>query len=960
MNNEVERSTFLFRRLISAMVVFGATYQTVRAFRSIIGASVEFNRKIETARLGIAALITSSGLLVDNYNKIVPTAEKFAYAQTEARRQTALLRRDALATEATFQELVDTFQIAVAPGITGGLNLDEIRKFTIRISQAATALQMPQRQLAEEIRSILQGTIRPQNTRIATAMQIRSEDIKKWRQAGTLARELFTQFEGFGLAGEQLKDTFTGLTGRVKDAFQQLAGEAGRGLFSDLKDIMKEALDIMVTFTDKGVVFKPEALALMKTFFDSLRQGLQDAKNFATGLSLADLQSAMTSIAEAMRLISSLLVGIARGVKDTLTNLSAMKDAVMAMLEGMGVLKDTQVSLADMTAKSTEIFLTWLAITTAAKVMLTTVKLVDTAMGVIKRSAIAFSAAMNASTAVWGVIIAGALYLAKVLNEGISKELGISDDFVTQLIVGFKILANFTKLIAGTMSSGFKIASELLTQALDNALVTYLELYRAYLVVKRELVKTVGTDEAFLGTLKAIDKVDDKLYDARKKREVQNQQSANRLEEQYSRVVDLWKNFDWAAGVDQIRESAQKSGGGLEYLRKSAKDFFSTSLSDFFSGKDVNKAIKEATEAEGARAEEAAKKSKTALENEKQLYKLKQLNKSLDGSQLTKLREAVSTYETQKRQTAELIQLRRDNNLYGSEEDERADVAAMNVLLFDQAEKVKKLAQSFDLLALQAEGGAFNAMEHGLLKFAYNTKTVFEGISDTISSILDKLASTISQTIVDAFDPNKEVDLRERFGRFLQDISQMMIQTFLKIAMAKAVMGLVGGGVGGNIAAGAGIGFARGGRIGGRRGAASLAHYLHPQGLAAGGRPKGLHPSDTVPIWAAPGEFMMKVAAVRKYGADVMQSINQGLIDPGTLKGLAGAHQAIKRPRSSGPGYAEGGEITKRDSVPVGAPSAGPAQAFIVANDEAAEKLFHGGSGAIIRWMRKNQNKWVK
>ena len=51
-------------------------------------------------------------------------------------------------------------------------------------------------------------------------------------------------------------------------------------------------------------------------------------------------------------------------------------------------------------------------------------------------------------------------------------------------------------------------------------------------------------------------------------------------------------------------------------------------------------------------------------------------------------------------------------------------------------------------------------------------------------------------------------------------------------------------------------------------------------------RPRGVDRRDTVPIWAQPGEFMMRVDAVKKYG---LMPINESAME----RLIAGGPQAI-------------------------------------------------------------------
>ena len=73
--------------------------------------------------------------------------------------------------------MIDAGQAEHLHGREAGLDVDQVRKFTIAISQAAGAIGLAQNQLAEEIRSILSGTIQARTTRIAVALGIKQGEI---------------------------------------------------------------------------------------------------------------------------------------------------------------------------------------------------------------------------------------------------------------------------------------------------------------------------------------------------------------------------------------------------------------------------------------------------------------------------------------------------------------------------------------------------------------------------------------------------------------------------------------------------------------------------------------------------------------------------------------------------------------------------------------------------------------
>jgi hypothetical protein len=129
-------------------------------------------------------------------------------------------------------------------------------------------------------------------------------------------------------------------------------------------------------------------------------------------------------------------------------------------------------------------------------------------------------------------------------------------------------------------------------------------------------------------------------------------------------------------------------------------------------------------------------------------------------------------------------------------------------------------------------------------------------------------------------------------------------------------------------------------------------------------RPRGLDPSDTVAAWLAPGEYVQKAAAVARYGADLMDRINRGLVDPSSLRALAGlsaTRSSNARRVSRIAGFADGGLISTQLAAAgaaartaSSAPAVGPTPAFIVGNDLAANRFLTGGKSAVFDFFREH------
>jgi hypothetical protein len=251
-----------------------------------------------------------------------------------------------------------------------------------------------------------------------------------------------------------------------------------------------------------------------------------------------------------------------------------------------------------------------------------------------------------------------------------------------------------------------------------------------------------------------------------------------------------------------------------------------------------------------------------------------------------------------------------------------------------------------------ADPTPFEAFKANLESMANLTQVTF----DLMLSGIQAVSGTIAATLVDAFtDPHK--DIRERFADLFKQLAQMVLQFVIQAAIAKAILTVVGGAATGGVGAGLFFnaggqvpqGFAAGGRVRGG-GRASLAH-LFAGGLALGGPPPGVPASDTVPAWLTPGEWVQPVAAVKEYGAGVMEAIRTRAIPAGILQALAAGVRAPSAPSLPRLGYATGGAVAGGGVSGGATPMIVPA---LIANEHTGEQILAGSRGAHLRFFAEN------
>lgn len=298
-----------------AEIAVGAIGSFADGVKDFISEGIRMNAQMETVTLSIqavtAASLISSGAVKD-------TGKAFALAGPAAQSQMEKLRIEALLTTATFEGLATALQQAIGPGLAKGLNLDQIRQLTVQIGQAAKSLGMPDYQIPQEVRALLEGRI-DRNARVGKALQITSADIAKFKGD---AQGLFDFLDGrtkaFKLSGELAAKTFAGLASNVKDAFSFVAASGTTKTFETVKNIAGDIFKLLVEIQREGdkIVGIRVAPALKP-----ILEMLDRAGQIVGGV----IRSGIEGVA-----------GVLESVRQALAQNRAYVDGIFVMLRGVG------------------------------------------------------------------------------------------------------------------------------------------------------------------------------------------------------------------------------------------------------------------------------------------------------------------------------------------------------------------------------------------------------------------------------------------------------------------------------------------------------------------------------------------------------------------------------------------------------------------------------------------------
>jgi hypothetical protein len=240
-----KNATFLHRtfermgRTIVAFFGVTAIFGGAGLFVRAIAEGIKFNETLERAKLGIASILTSQGEFTDATNRSVQGYTKLIAAQQLSGNVIRQLQKDNLETMATLEQLVTAYQQAAAFGLSKGYSPEQIRQYTVAMVQAGGAIGIQLDRMAEEVRSLMTGVIRPGQSLIAGVLGITSADYQKYKSdAAGWFNFIMDKLEAFREAGVESQKTFAGLISNLKDAFSIALGEGLEPFFEYAKSEM--------------------------------------------------------------------------------------------------------------------------------------------------------------------------------------------------------------------------------------------------------------------------------------------------------------------------------------------------------------------------------------------------------------------------------------------------------------------------------------------------------------------------------------------------------------------------------------------------------------------------------------------------------------------------------------------------------------------------------------------------
>lgn len=310
---------FTFRRLVGILFIFTLARKFAQAIGAAVREMVSFNAELETSEIAIASVLTSVGTIRDRTGRLLTGQEAFNAALAKSGQLVQELQKDAIGSIATFEALVQAYQVAVGPGLAAGLDPDQIKVLSKRLAEGAVSLGVPLNQLSEEIRSLLSGTATARNTRIAVLFggaKEANEAVRLAKEQGNLFEVLMDKLNGVALGAITAASSMEVLKSNLEDAVRGVLKKGGVEYFEALKvAILGFRNAIGEVNTKNTLIFTPEALGLVRSVSDILTTILTSFREMTKANTVfSTLENTIALVGEALKVLAPIAAGIFQGI----------------------------------------------------------------------------------------------------------------------------------------------------------------------------------------------------------------------------------------------------------------------------------------------------------------------------------------------------------------------------------------------------------------------------------------------------------------------------------------------------------------------------------------------------------------------------------------------------------------------------------------------------------------------
>lgn len=203
--------------------------------REAVMEGIEFNEQLNEAADGAAAVL----------RQFKPAEfENFGTALGASRAAIESLQEKAMDTPAAFHSLLSAFKSTDALAVKANISMREYVDLLIVMSRGMKALNVPETEISGEIRALLSGR-RVEYSQIGRMLGVTSQEVKEWKESGTLVEELRGRFSRLSEAAESDMQQFGTLKVKISDVFNAIRGAMSERILETFEEGLGEIYKVV-------------------------------------------------------------------------------------------------------------------------------------------------------------------------------------------------------------------------------------------------------------------------------------------------------------------------------------------------------------------------------------------------------------------------------------------------------------------------------------------------------------------------------------------------------------------------------------------------------------------------------------------------------------------------------------------------------------------------------------------
>lgn len=252
----------------SAAATFGAALAAIGVgaaalgFGAFVAEGIRFNAVIESAKIGIATIVSNTYDVVDAQGKVLAPVDAFNASLVRSEELERGLQKAAILTKFEFEDILGFFNSTVIASAGLKTDLDQIVRLTQDFALAAGAANIETQLVRTGIQQILTGSVTVRNPLARVLFPGEStaninKFLKEGKAAGDLVDRLEKKLQVFRLSANTVSQSFDAVASNVGDAFKLFAAQATFPLFDKLKVTLGGIINQIVDLTGDSVKLTP-------------------------------------------------------------------------------------------------------------------------------------------------------------------------------------------------------------------------------------------------------------------------------------------------------------------------------------------------------------------------------------------------------------------------------------------------------------------------------------------------------------------------------------------------------------------------------------------------------------------------------------------------------------------------------------------------------------------------------